>query len=250
MNWYYIDKNIKTGDSRMGPYTIDEMRELFFEKTIDEKTLIWHSGLKNWIFWENSDAYISKEKEQELLQQTVAQILHEKQLKATKRAGFGIRALAFIIDFILLSLIGVLLSYLMHYFQIINLESIQAIINKYNQNLLSPDLSKELLNSDGFFYLMVASYFLQALYSIFFLTRYGGTIGKLLLKLKVVNADTSKLTFSNAFTRFIFSVVTQFTIPLYGLGYLLVLIDPKKRALHDFLAKTQVIYTHKQSKEL
>ena len=29
---------------------------------------------------------------------------------------------------------------------------------------------------------------------------------------------------------------------LYGLGYLTVLIDPKRRGLHDFIASTCVVY--------
>ena len=48
---------------------------------------------------------------------------------------------------------------------------------------------------------------------------------------------------AKAFLRYVYSIITQLTLAFYGIGYLLALIDPKKRALHDFLANTRVVYS-------
>jgi uncharacterized RDD family membrane protein YckC len=42
--------------------------------------------------------------------------------------------------------------------------------------------------------------------------------------------------------RYLASIFTQFTLMLYGLGYIIVCIDPKRRALHDWIARTRVVY--------
>ena len=55
-------------------------------------------------------------------------------------------------------------------------------------------------------------------------------------------ANGEKLSWAFSIFRFIASIVTQATIVFYGLGYLIVLIDPQKRALHDFIARTRVVH--------
>lgn len=243
MNWFYIDKSIKSGDRRQGPYSIDEMRELAAQGSIEKSTLVWHTGLENWIPWEKSDGFISEEKVNEMIQQTIAEILIEKKIKQRNAAGFGIRAMAFLIDFIILSLFGSLIVYVLSAFQWIDLEAINVLMDKYWSNPLSPDFAQEFLEAKGVSIFISIWFIIQALYSIYFHTKYAGTIGKLLLHLKVQNADGTKLNLLKASFRYAYSVLTQFTLAFYGIGYLLALIDPKKRALHDFLANTRVVYS-------
>ena len=130
MNWFYIDKSIKSGDRRQGPYSIDEMRELAAQGSIEKSTLVWHTGLENWIPWEKSDGFISEEKVNEMIQQTIAEILIEKKIKQRNAAGFGIRAMAFLIDFIILSLFGSLIVYVLSHIHWIDLEAINVLLDK------------------------------------------------------------------------------------------------------------------------
>ncbi|SFC21424.1 RDD family protein [Pseudoalteromonas denitrificans] len=69
---------------------------------------------------------------------------------------------------------------------------------------------------------------------VYFWTKGGQTIGMRSWRLKVQNLDGSKITIIQAFIRAITS--------LFGLGNLLVILDFKnKRALQDYIAKTEVV---------
>lgn len=249
MNWFYIDKSIKSGDRRQGPYTVEEMREFAAEATIENSTLVWHTGLENWIPWEKSDGFINEEKVNELIHQTIAEILLEKKNSRRPAAGFSVRAMAFLIDFIVLSLLGSIIVYGLNILHLIDLETIHALVEKYLSNPLSPDFAKEFLEAEGVSVFVSIWFMIQALYSIFFHARYGGTFGKLLLHLKVENANGTKLNLAKATIRYLYSVLTQFTLVFYGIGYLIAAIDPKKRALHDFLASTRVVYSETDKEE-
>ncbi len=74
---------------------------------------------------------------------------------------------------------------------------------------------------------------------VYFWTKGGQTIGMRSWRLKVQNLDGSKLTATQALIR----AITSFL----GLGNLLVLLDFKnKRALQDYIAKTEVIVLTKE----
>jgi uncharacterized RDD family membrane protein YckC len=244
MKWFYIDESIVSGDRRVGPLTTEEMKSLHREGKFADTSLVWHKGLGTWIPW--SDALIQWNKEQtqvnELLQTTLASIIREKELARNVYAGFWIRGAALLIDFILLTLVGSVIAMIQNAFGLINLEALQSLVDAYYQNF-SIETSEQILNAPGM-YLFLALYFIcQSAYFIFFHARYSGTLGKMLLHLRVENADGSRLGWRGAIVRYFFSLLTQATFIFYGVGYLLAAIDPQKRALHDFFARTRVIRT-------
>lgn len=73
-------------------------------------------------------------------------------------------------------------------------------------------------------------------YETIMVARYGGTIGKLLLRMKVIS-DT-EMTYKTAFIRHISKYVSSITL---GIGYLMVAWDEKKQGLHDKMAQTYVV---------
>lgn len=77
--------------------------------------------------------------------------------------------------------------------------------------------------------------------TIIFWKQWGGTTpGKRMVGIKIVNATTFQdITNKQAITRSLGYIVS--TIP-FGLGFLIVLFRRDKRALHDLLAHTAVIY--------
>jgi uncharacterized RDD family membrane protein YckC len=83
-------------------------------------------------------------------------------------------------------------------------------------------------------------YLLGCCYYIFLTYLYGATLGKRLFSLRVVAADGEKLT--------LWSVIYRETIGKYlsavflYLGYIMAGIDREKRAFHDMLADTRVVY--------
>ena len=79
---------------------------------------------------------------------------------------------------------------------------------------------------------------LSLAYEVFFVGRFGGTPGKLLLHLRIVRSDFSKVTYSRAAIRFFGLLISDLTMYI---GYIMVAFDPQRRALHDYIADTRVI---------
>lgn len=76
-------------------------------------------------------------------------------------------------------------------------------------------------------------------YILYFWTTTGQTIGKKVMGLKVVSAETGNiLTMQEAGLRYVGYIVSG--IPLY-LGFLWVIWDPNRDGWHDKIAKTKVI---------
>ena len=79
---------------------------------------------------------------------------------------------------------------------------------------------------------------LSLAYEVFFVGRFGGTPGKLLLHLRIVRSDFSRVTYSRAAIRFFGLLISDLTMYI---GYIMVAFDPQRRALHDYIADTRVI---------
>jgi uncharacterized RDD family membrane protein YckC len=80
---------------------------------------------------------------------------------------------------------------------------------------------------------------LQVAYSVFFVGKFGATPGKMACGLRIVMADGGKISYGRATGRF-FSEWLNMMI-LY-IGYIMVAFDGEKRALHDRIAGTRVVY--------
>jgi uncharacterized RDD family membrane protein YckC len=80
---------------------------------------------------------------------------------------------------------------------------------------------------------------LGLLYSVVFIGWKGATPGKMLFKIKVVQPDGSPITFGRAFLRYIGYFISSIIL---GIGYIMAFFDNEKRALHDRIAGTRVIY--------
>ncbi|MPV86521.1 RDD family protein [Ostreibacterium oceani] len=87
--------------------------------------------------------------------------------------------------------------------------------------------------------------FITLLITLFFWVRFAGTPGKRLLGLKVVNADTlAPLNILPATLRYLGYFVSFF---FFGMGFLWILIDPKKQGWHDKMGRSVVIVESKQT---
>jgi len=77
-------------------------------------------------------------------------------------------------------------------------------------------------------------------YTVGFWIVEGATPGKMLMNLRVVNADGSPLNPGQAFIRYFGYILNGFTL---GVGYLLIVFSDKKQGLHDHIAGTIVVRT-------
>lgn len=72
-----------------------------------------------------------------------------------------------------------------------------------------------------------------------FLGRFGATPGKMALGLMVVHPDGSRITYWRAFGRYFAEILSSMILCI---GYIMVAFDDEKRALHDRICDTRVVY--------
>ncbi len=138
----------------------------------------------------------------------------------TPYAGLASRGLAFIIDMLILtSLIG----------------GSTFVGNLLIRELADGDLTKQFIRV----IITGTEIALPFIYIIGFWVLAGQTPGKAIMGLRIVTADKAPLTVGRAALRFFGYLPSSFLL----LGFLWVLIDPRRRALHDKLAGTVVVFT-------
>src|SRR5262249_33700407 len=76
-------------------------------------------------------------------------------------------------------------------------------------------------------------------YEIFFLGKYGATPGKMVCKLRVVSADGTRFGYGRAAGRTFAEMLSGM---ICYIGYIMVAFDGEKRALHDHICSTRVVY--------
>lgn len=69
-------------------------------------------------------------------------------------------------------------------------------------------------------------------------SKYQATVGKLLMRIKVVNMQGGRITLSESIIRNLSKILSAIFLLI---GFLMVLLDDRKRALHDRIAGTFVI---------
>lgn len=80
---------------------------------------------------------------------------------------------------------------------------------------------------------------IKIVYHTFFTMQYGATIGKIVMKIRVVELATlSNPGFLSAFNRSVFRVVSEM---LFYLGFVWAMLDPYRRGWHDRTARTLVV---------
>lgn len=69
-------------------------------------------------------------------------------------------------------------------------------------------------------------------------SRYQGTLGKIVMGIKVVDHNNQRLEFPRALLRNLSKILSGF---LLGLGYIMIIFDDRKQGLHDKIADTFVV---------
>jgi len=140
-------------------------------------------------------------------------------------AGFWIRAVAYIMDSVLVGLATRLLQ--AAYFRGAQQD---PFANSYSQ-LLEFDWTPLVP-------LLLFEVLMNFLYFTFFIGRYGQTPGKMVCGIRVVTVDGREVSYGQAFIRTAGYYLNRLTL---GLGFLWVAIDPRKQGFHDKIAGTLVL---------
>ncbi|GAB6908291.1 RDD domain containing protein [Desulfosarcina cetonica] len=141
-------------------------------------------------------------------------------------AGFWIRAAAKIIDGIILMVAQWALLIPLN----------MAFFSSMTMDPDNPDMA-------AFFGMMglqmAVGILIPASYGTFFIGRFAATPGKMACRLKITAPNGDFISYLRAFGRFWAELVSSM---LLGIGYLMVAFDGEKRALHDRICATRVIY--------
>jgi uncharacterized RDD family membrane protein YckC len=76
-------------------------------------------------------------------------------------------------------------------------------------------------------------------YQIYFVSKRGGTPGKLILGLRIIRVDGSMLSKGQAAGRYLCYIIDGMILYI---GFIMAGFDEEKRALHDRICDTRVIY--------
>jgi uncharacterized RDD family membrane protein YckC len=152
-------------------------------------------------------------------------------------AGFWIRFVAKFIDGLILGLAMVVPVMIIFF--------IGFSSSSHSQLHLESDNSLHAVDSPGVLGNLLGALFqlvfrvVSAIYAGFFVGKYGATPGKMACKLMVVDANGAPVSYGRAFGRGFAEIVSGI---ICSIGYLIAAFDGQKRALHDHMCGTRVIY--------
>lgn len=256
MQWYYADRG-----RQLGPVEETALDDLVRSGAIHDETLVWREGMGTWEkhgairgalaaaplppplyeirtcaecgrpFPSDQLVFIGAAPLCAACKPVFLQRVREggQTLGALHYAGFWIRFVALMIDGVLLAVVGALIEL--------------PLTIRYAPPVVTTDPSAALAQLSATLGVAAVqtliSICLACAYEVFFVSTRGGTIGKLALNLRIVRADGSPVARGLAFGRYFARWVSQFTLLV---GFIMAAFDDQKRALHDRICETRVIY--------
>ncbi len=147
-------------------------------------------------------------------------------------AGFWIRAVALLIDSLIVGVFFVIVAGLFAALVGFNIEDAENI----------SDAEITAAGGSGFLLvviMIVAAWLYEAILTS---SAHGATWGKQAMGLRVLRADGARLSFGRATARYFSKAIVTPLLPLF-IGYLRAAFTRRKQALHDFIADTVVVWT-------
>jgi uncharacterized RDD family membrane protein YckC len=143
-------------------------------------------------------------------------------------AGFWIRFVARVIDFVILAIVGMIIRLpLMVMFGLSARESGAAAVAILPAAMALAGV------------LTLINIAIAVGYEVYFVSTKGGTIGKLILGLKIIRADGGPVSAGLATARYFAQWISAIILMI---GYIMAGLDIEKRSLHDRICNTRVIY--------
>jgi len=253
MNWYYVDQGKQTG-----PISDEQLDEMLRSGSIRPETLVWREGMADWATYSEAKGgaaptgatVAGAEMKPEAVCAECGKIfpvdetirygdarvcatckpvfLQKMQEGVAPKTGglnyapFGTRFLAYFLDSIILFAFNMMIGLLM------GLTMAQAVG-------VAPKRSIAIQ-----FVLIAIQLTVAICYESVLVGKYGATLGKMALKIKVVTADGGQVSYARAFGRYFAKILSSFTCLI---GFIIAAFDnPQRRALHDHICNTRVVY--------
>lgn len=246
MNWFYSDNG-----AQQGPISDMEVTNLSRTGVLKPDTLVWHEGMADWQplsvarpdliavpdSMPNIGGVAVPEVKKDLLVQQMREGAYAPAFSAANPtgmnyAGFWIRVAAKLIDWLLLTVVIVVLAILLFG----SLFMVMFDPQKMAQMEQDPQAAIAFATTQLIF--IAVSTFIQVAYNAVMVWKWGGTLGKLAVGIKVVREDGSGISLGRAIGRGFADMLNGFCY----LTYLMVAFDePQKRGLQDHICGTRVI---------
>ena len=256
MNWYYVDQG-----QQAGPVTEEQFGELVRSGKIQPDTLVWREGMAAWAAYGEADAssdpsgssptgggYVPGQGPEavcaecgnlfairEMIRHSGVYIcanckpvfmqklaegapINTGQLNY---AGFWTRFAAVFLDGLILMAVNFFIGMVagLTVAQAAGLQPRGAVVLQV--------------------ILMVIQLTIGICYEAVLIGKYGATLGKMACKIKVVTADGGRVSYPRSFARYFGKMLSSFTCLI---GFIIAAFDGQKRALHDYICNTRVIY--------
>ncbi len=253
MNLFYAN-----GDRQVGPIGKAELQTLIKAKKVNSQTMVWQPGMHAWqelgLFvrrkTQGDSQSVQPAAPSALIRQSVCsecgqafaeddmirfedawvcatcKPIFVQKIKegvtvagAMEYAGFLIRLGAWFIDKIILTIATSIIYIPLSFMGVFSFDqpAVFAIIQLFS---------------------WILNIIIPAAYESWFVGKYAATPGKMACKLKVVVADSTRVSFARSIGRHFAKYINIFTLTI---GYIMAGFDDQKRALHDRICDTRVI---------
>ncbi len=214
------------GDGReYGPATVDEIRTWITDGRVGSQTLVWESDDGEWL-----PAARRPQLRWDLPRNEAPPVVAARDAAAAVPAPIALRVAAYLFDMVAVGLMVWLVSFPWN-------TQLDALQKDAMETLAktTPDLALVMR-----FYAMVLAFHIPVslAYNVGFNAALGATPGKLLVGLRILRDDGTRLTFPRALVRF---AAESLSLAPFGAGYLLAFFNPSRQALHDLVAGTLVV---------
>jgi uncharacterized RDD family membrane protein YckC len=230
MKWYYAEAG-----QQKGPVDDTSLDQLATQGVVRDDTLVWSEGMSGW----QPHASVRGVRATQPPPFAPAATGYAAAAPAVPvvrhYGGFWIRFVARIIDVIIVAVVSSIIR--LPFALIFGLGS-AGFAGLRNGN--PEDVLSALPAITGFlglsFFIGIA---VGLAYEVFFLSTRGATPGKMIFGLKVIRADGGPITPALAVGRRFAVWLSDLTLLI---GFIIAGFDPEKRALHDHICQTRVIY--------
>jgi uncharacterized RDD family membrane protein YckC len=222
------DYKIIGGDGvEYGPATLEELRSWIRDGRVAGMTQVWRSDLAGW-----SPAARYAELGGELAR------LHAAAASSAKPCGFWARLGAYIIDSVVL---GGMFYLVWSRLDVSRSWPLPEWLALGNDPAANDAAIRQFFNACKAWsnHAMPIYYPLFFLYDVLMNGRFGATVGKMAIGARIVLWDGAPIGYQRAAWRWLAARLSDF---LFFAGYLPIAVRADKRALHDLLAGTRVIY--------
>lgn len=227
--WYYPS----SGTDHQGPVPLEQLRELVREGKLAASHLAWREGMPQWVTAGTLEELFPSEVRPVMVEPVVGSIGYQSAAPqinyfnpagaVVMYAGFWWRALAYIID-------GLILWLPQHAISSFMQETIRLPIPSNHGIPLMPPIT----SMAGLVTMAVDWLYFALMES----SSYQATIGKMVCGLIVTDMSGARITFGRATGRYFSKIISGFILYI---GFMMAGWTERKQALHDMIAGTLVI---------